>query len=77
MRDYVCSPVPGQAKTRVVEGRNSRCWYGAILLRRLITSRKGQFKWQTPSENPYIVGDEILRTIESRYAEVAIALSST
>ena len=77
MRDHVCEPEPGQAKTWVVEGRNSRGWYGAIALRRLITSRKGQFKWRTPSENPYIARGETRRTIESRYADVAFAMSST
>jgi len=77
MRDYVCEPEPGQAKTWVIEGSNSRGWYGAIALRRLITSRKGQFKWRTPSENPYIARDEVRRTIESRYVEVAFAMSST
>lgn len=77
MRDHVCEPEPGQAKTWVVEGRNSRGWYGAVALRRLITSGKGQFKWRTPSENPYIVRGEARRTIESRYADVAFAMSST
>ena len=77
MRDHVCEPEPGQAKTWVVEGRNSRGWYGAIALRRLITNRKGRFKWRTPSENPYIVRGEARRTIESRYADVAFAMSST
>jgi RNA-directed DNA polymerase len=77
MREHVREPEPGQAKTWVVEGRNSRGWYGAIALRRLITSRKGQFKWRTPKENPYIACGEARRTIESRYDEVAFAMSST
>jgi hypothetical protein len=46
------------------------------LLRRLITSRKGQFKWRTPSENPYTARGETRRTIESRYADVAFAMSN-
>jgi hypothetical protein len=77
MREHVREPEPGQAKTWVVEGRNSRGWYGSIALRRLITSRKGQFKWRTPKENPYIACGEARRTIESRYDEVAFAMSST
>ena len=77
MRDHVSAPEPGQAKTWIIEGRNSYGWYGAIALRRLITSRKGQFKWRTPSENPYIVRGEARRTIESRYTDVAFAMSST
>jgi len=77
MRDYIDAPEPGQAKTWVLEGQNSRGWYGAIALRRLITSRKGHFTWRTPSENPYILREEIRHTIESRYADVAFAMSNT
>jgi len=47
-----------------------------VALRRLVTSRKGQFRWRTPSENPYIVRDETRSTIESRYADVAFAMSN-
>src|SRR6478736_7255177 len=36
MREHVREPEPGQAKTWVEEGRNSRGWYGSIALRRLI-----------------------------------------
>jgi RNA-directed DNA polymerase len=61
----------------VLEGRNSRGWYGTIALRRLVTSRKGQFKWRTPSENPYIRRGEPRRTVESSYADVAFAMSNT
>jgi len=48
-----------------------------VALRRLITSRKGHFTWCTPSENPYILRDEIPKSIESRYADVAFAISNT
>lgn len=41
MRDNVRSPEPGKAKTWVLQGRNSRGFYGEVALRRLITSRKG------------------------------------
>jgi hypothetical protein len=47
-----------------------------VALRRLVTSRKGRFTWRTPSENPYIVRDEKRRTIESRYGDVAFAMSN-
>jgi ketosteroid isomerase-like protein len=66
----------GPFKFRIVSPDKAR-GYGAIALRRLVTSRKGQFKWRTPSENPYIVRGEARRTIESRYADVAFAISST
>jgi group II intron reverse transcriptase/maturase len=77
MRDYNRAPEPGRAKTWVLQGQNSRGWYGAVALRRLVTSRKCQFRWRTPPGNPYIMRDETHNTIESRYADVAFAMSNT
>jgi hypothetical protein len=65
------------AKTWVLKGQNSRGWYGELALRRLITSRKGQFRWRTPEENPYLIHDESRKLFESRYADVAFAFSNT
>lgn len=76
VRDHVQSPESGRAKTWVLQGRNSRGWHGEVALRRLVTSRKGRFEWRSPVENPYILRDEMRRTIESRYADVAFALSN-
>ena len=76
MRDYIRAPVPGQTTTWVLEGQNSRGWHGAVALRRLVTSRKGQFRWRSPSENPYILRDKVRSTIESRYPDVAFAMSN-
>ena len=64
MRSSVRAPELGRAKTWVLEGQNSRGWYGAVALRRLVTSRKGQFRWRSPFENPYILRDEIRNTIK-------------
>ena len=77
MRDHVRAPEPGRAKTWVLQGQNSRGWYGELALRRLITSHKGQFRWRTPEENPYLIRDETRKLLESRYADVAFALSNT
>jgi RNA-directed DNA polymerase len=77
MRDYVRSPEKGKAKTWVVQGVNNRGFYGALALRRLITSRKGRFTWRNPAENPYILHEENRRPLESRYDDVAFALSNT
>jgi hypothetical protein len=77
MRDYFRYPEAGRAKTWVLKGQNSRGFYGEIALRRLVTSRKGRFTWRTPSENPYILGEEARNTTESRYADVAFAMSNT
>ncbi len=77
MRDHVRAPEPGRAATWVLEGQNSRGWYGELALRRLVTSHKGQFRWRTPEENPYCIHDPNRKMIESRYADVAFAMSNT
>ncbi|AMC36581.1 group II intron reverse transcriptase/maturase [Janthinobacterium sp. B9-8] len=77
MRDYIKAPELGIAKTWLLEGRNSRGWYGALALWRLITSRKGRFTWRTPAENPYILRDAPPNTIKSVYRDVAFAMSNT
>jgi RNA-directed DNA polymerase len=77
MRDHVQRPEAGQAKTWVLQGQNSRGWYGAVALRRLVTSRKGRFTWRNPAENPFILRDEKRSTIESRYSDVDFAMSNT
>lgn len=43
VRDYIRAPEPGRATTWVLQGQNSRGWYGVVALRRLVTSRKGRF----------------------------------
>jgi RNA-directed DNA polymerase len=77
MRDYVRSPVKGKAKIWVLQGQNSRGYYGELAPRRLITSRKCWFTWRNPVENPYIFRSEKRRTTESYFNEVAFALSNT
>ena len=77
MRDCVRAPDPGRAKTWVLTGQNSRGWYGEVALRRLVTGRKGQFRWRTPEENPYLIHDENRTLSESRYADIAFAFSNT
>lgn len=77
MRDHVRAPELGRAKTWVLKGQNSRGWYGELALRRLVTSHKGQFRWRNPEGNPYCIRDEARKFVESRYAEVAFAFSST
>lgn len=77
MREYVRSPEKNKAKIWVLQGQNSRGFYGELALKRLITSRKGWFTWRSPAENPYILRSEKHRTIESYYDEVAFALSNT
>jgi RNA-directed DNA polymerase len=77
MRDHVRSPMNGKAKTWVMKGQNSRGFYGELPLRRLITSRKSKFTWRKPAVNPYILQEENRRTMKSKFADVAFALSNT
>jgi RNA-directed DNA polymerase len=77
MREHVRAAEPGRAKTWVLTGQNSRGWYGELALRRLITSHKGQFRWRSPEENPYLIQDATRKLLESRYADVAFAFSNT
>ena len=76
MREHVRAPEPGRATTWVLKGQNSRGWYGEQALRRLVTSRKGQFRWRNPEGNPYLIRDEHRTFLESRCADVAFALSN-
>ncbi|NND70360.1 MAG: group II intron reverse transcriptase/maturase [Rhodothermales bacterium] len=68
------SPEPNASKTWVlydtVHGQHRRA-----VLQRLVGRPKGLFKWRGPSVNPYLRTDE-RRTLTSRYADVAIAMSN-
>jgi RNA-directed DNA polymerase len=74
---WVRAPEPGRAKTWVLPGPDSRGAFREITLRRLVTSRKGQFKWRLPQGNPYILRDEKPSIFESRYADLVFAMSNT
>jgi RNA-directed DNA polymerase len=76
-RRWVRAPEAGRATTWVLGGPNSRGIPCGITLRRLVTSRKGQFRWRLPDGNPYILRDEKRNTFESRYAELVFAMSNT
>jgi RNA-directed DNA polymerase len=76
-RRWVRAPEAGRATTWVLQGRNSRGFAGRVALRRLVTSRKSQFRWRVPESNPYILREEERNTIESRYADLVFAFSNT
>jgi RNA-directed DNA polymerase len=75
MRQWIRRPADGKAKIWQLFGRSGRGNLCGVTLRRLVTSRKGQFRWRNPDINPYIVRDDERNTITSRYHDVAMAMS--
>ena len=75
MRHWVKRPADGTAKTWVLFGRSGKGNLCGVTLRRLVTSRKDQFRWRNPSINPYLLRDDERSTVTSRYRDVAMAMS--
>lgn len=75
MRQWVRRPADGKAKIWQLFGRSGRGNLCGVTLRRLITSRKSQFRWRNPETNPYLTRDEVRNTVTSRYHDVAMAMS--
>jgi group II intron reverse transcriptase/maturase len=75
MRQWVRYPADGKAKSWQLFGRSGKGNLCGVTLRRLVTSRKGQFRWRNPEVNPYIPRDEERNTVASRYRDVAMAMS--
>jgi len=59
----------------VISGWSGYGKFCKVALRRLVTSRKMQFKWRLPESNPYIIRAEERNTITSSYNDVAMAMS--
>ncbi len=74
MRQWFRRPVEGQAKTWLLFGHNGRDRHRGISLRRMVGSRKCQFRWRNPAGNPYIVGNLGESVVTSRYRDVAMAM---
>jgi group II intron reverse transcriptase/maturase len=75
MRQWIRRPADGTAKTWVLYGRSGNGNLCGMTLRRLVTSRKSQFRWRNPSVNPYLREDVGRTTLTSRYRDVALAMS--
>lgn len=75
MRRWIRRPAPGLARTWVLWGRSGQGHVCGVVLRRLVTSPKRQFRWRNPAVNPYLIPDSDRSTITSRYHDVAMALS--
>lgn len=75
MRQCFRRPADGKAKTWLLFGRSGNDNLCGVALRRLVTSRKCQFRWRNPAVNPYIIRAEIRNTVTSRYRDIAMAMS--
>jgi RNA-directed DNA polymerase len=75
MRQWVRRPADGKAKIWQPFGQRGRSNLCGVTLRRLVTSRKHQFRWRNPEINPYIILDKEGYTLTSRYRDVAMAMS--
>ena len=75
MREWFRRPTPGQAKTWMLFGRSGKGNLCGAALRRMVSSRKSQFRWRNPEVNPYIKRDDERHTVTSRYHDVAMAMS--
>lgn len=74
MRQWVRRSANSPALTWVLFGRSGKGNLCGISLRRLVTSRKDQFRWRNPSINPYLRLDDGRSTVTSRYRDVAMAM---
>ena len=68
-------PTGGGTKTWILYGRKTNGVLCGVALRRLVTSRKMQFRWRNPESNPYLPRNEVRNTVTSRYWDVAMAVS--
>jgi RNA-directed DNA polymerase len=75
MRQWIRRPTNGTALTWVLFGRSGKGNLCGIALRRLVTSRKDQFRWRNPAINPYLRPDDGRSTVSSRYRDVVMAMS--
>lgn len=74
MRQWVKRPVPDQAKTWYLFGKDTAGRHRAVALRRMVGSRKDRFSWRNPAGNPYLVGVLQKNAFTSRYYDVAMAM---
>ncbi len=75
MRQWFRGSATGQAKTWYLWGRSGQGHLCGIALKRLVTSRKCQFRWRNPPSNPYLLREHERSTVTSRYRDVAMAMS--
>lgn len=75
IKRWVRYPKKGNAKTWVVYGRGHTGKGCSATLLRMCGTGKKQFRWKTPSGNPYLKTPEPAKIFESKYRDVAMAMS--
>jgi len=65
IKQWFRRPEKSKAKTWILYGRNSKGNLEGVALKRLVTSRKSQFRWRNPETNPYLIRDESRNTVTS------------
>jgi hypothetical protein len=75
IKRWVKYPKDREAKTWVVYGKGHNGNGCGATLHRMLGAGKKQFRWKTPSENPYLTKVDPTKIFESRYSEVATAMS--
>lgn len=75
MRHWYRSPAPGQRKTWVLFGKTNQGKLCGKELYALVGHGKCQFRYRLPNGNPYLRTD-FRKTITSRFADVAMAMST-
>lgn len=77
IKQWVRKPSVDKAKTWTLFGCSGKGHLCGVTLRRLVTSRKGSFRWRNPEVNPYLPREEKRNTVTSRYHDVVMAMSQT
>ncbi len=75
MRHWYRSPTPGQRKTWVLFGKTNQGKLCGKELYSLVGHGKSQFRFRLPKGNPHLRNDN-RKTITSRFADVAMAMST-
>lgn len=73
MKKWVQRPSESTAKVWCLQGMNGQGNFESVVLRRLVTSRKGRFCWRNPESNPYSRREK-RNTVTSRYQDVVMAM---
>ncbi len=77
MRKWVAYPKGGKAKTWRVYGKGHTGRGCGVSLHRMLGNGKKQFRWKTGKGNPYLANVDAAKVFESRYSEVAMAMSQS